>query len=541
MDRIPSCGKSQTCVVRRPASTGVTEGWAQQLHSLGERRLTLSLGQSIEGPAGKGSQPWGYSRWQGCGSWHQAHEEHLETRRGETRLEFLDRDEVPRQRDVNTVSGGDRPQSGTNSRHTAVTAEFADESSVRSQRAVDTVEYRCQIRDPVKDRVREHRVERANKRERLRIDQTHIEAAGPRRRQQAGRGVNPDHDAAPRRKVFGQRAVATPEVENAFAGLRLQQVDNRLSQIGHKSCVRRVVGGVPLLGGHIAHDQVSFVILSNRNTSLCDSLREWLMDFTHLASFVAVAEELHFSRAAARRHLSQPALSKQVQQLERVTGLTLFVRNRRTVRLTPEGMALLPRAKAAILAAGEVQELAGQLRRGVIGRIRVGFTPSAPHDVLQGLLRRFRRRCPDVEPDLIEASSRVQLHALQRGSLDVGLLRPPRPRSADLQWHDLSREPFVVAMPRDHALARRKRIALRALDHVPLVLVARRASPDVYDYLLESCRAVGIVPNVRREASQVHTALALVGVFVLAHAAGLVSPMVTAFTETAVLGTGSPL
>jgi DNA-binding transcriptional LysR family regulator len=294
------------------------------------------------------------------------------------------------------------------------------------------------------------------------------------------------------------------------------------------------------------------------------------MDLTHLASFVAVAEELHFSRAAARRHLSQPALSKQVQQLERVTGLTLFVRNRRMVRLTPEGMALLPHAKAAIRAAGEVQELAGQLRRGVIGLIRVGFTPSAPHDVLQGLLRRFRRRCPDVETDLIEASSRVQLNALQRGSLDVGLLRPPRPRSADLQWHDLSREPFVVAMPRDHALARRKRIALRALDQIPLVLVARRASPDVYDYLLESCRAVGIVPNVRREASQVHTALALVGggvgvsllpqsasrlrlrevvfrplveplvsVFVLAHAAGLASPMVTAFSEAAVLGTGS--
>ena len=84
------------------------------------------------------------------------------------------------------------------------------------------------------------------------------------------------------------------------------------------------------------------------------------MDFTYLASFVAVAEELHFSRAAARRHLSQPALSKQVQQLERVTGLTLFVRTAlQTVRLTPEGMALLPRAKAAILAAGEVQEQPG--------------------------------------------------------------------------------------------------------------------------------------------------------------------------------------
>jgi DNA-binding transcriptional LysR family regulator len=127
-------------------------------------------------------------------------------------------------------------------------------------------------------------------------------------------------------------------------------------------------------------------------------------------------------------------------------------------------------------------------------------------------------------------------------------------------------------MPRDHALAPRKRIALRALDQVPLVLVARRASPDVYDYLLESCRVVGIVPNVRREASQVHTALALVGggvgvsllpqsasrlrlrevafrplveplvsVFVLAHAVGRVSPIVAAFTEAAMLGRGSTL
>jgi DNA-binding transcriptional LysR family regulator len=293
------------------------------------------------------------------------------------------------------------------------------------------------------------------------------------------------------------------------------------------------------------------------------------MDLTHLASFVAVAEELHFSRAAARRHLSQPALSKQVKELERVIGLALFVRNRRMVRLTPEGVALLPRARAAILAARDVQDLAGQLRRGAAGRIRVGFTPSAPHDLLQGLLRRFRGRCPDVEADLIEASSRVQLGALLRGGLDVGLLRPPLARSADLQWHDLSREPFVVAIPRDHILARRKKIALRALDQVPLVLIARRASPDVYDYLLEACRAAGITPNVRREASQIHTALALVGggvgvslvpqsasqmrlrevvfrplveplvtVFGLAHASGSVSSVVAAFTEAALAGTG---
>jgi DNA-binding transcriptional LysR family regulator len=294
------------------------------------------------------------------------------------------------------------------------------------------------------------------------------------------------------------------------------------------------------------------------------------MDLNVLASFVAVAEELHFSRAALRRHLSQPALSKQVQQLERLIGLMLFVRDRRTVRLTPEGAALLPRAKAAIESARDVYALAGRLRRGSVGRIRVGFTPSAPYDVLPGLLRRFRRSNPDVETELVEASSRQQLDRLRRGSLDAGLLRPPRTPSADLHWREVSREPFVVAMPAGHPLARTKRIRLRALAGVPLVLVARRASPAVYDALIDACRSAGIVPDVRREASHVHTTLALVGggvgvsvlprsaarlhsrdvifrplaeplvsVLALAYARAHVSPIVAAFAELACDGSTS--
>src|SRR5262245_9837173 len=104
------------------------------------------------------------------------------------------------------------------------------------------------------------------------------------------------------------------------------------------------------------------------------------MDLAHLTSFVAVAEELHFSRAAARRHLSQPALSKHIRQLEAVLGLTLFVRDRRTVTLTREGAVLVARAKGAVQAARDVAALADALRRGIEGHLRIGFTPSAPHD-----------------------------------------------------------------------------------------------------------------------------------------------------------------
>ncbi len=287
------------------------------------------------------------------------------------------------------------------------------------------------------------------------------------------------------------------------------------------------------------------------------------MDLAHLSSFVAVAEELHFSRAAARRHVSQPALSKQIRQLEAALGLTLFVRDRRTVQLTPEGGALLPRARAAVQAAGDVAAFADSLRRGIEGRLRIGFTPSAPHDVLPRLLRAFRARRPNVETQLIEASSRAQLTALTSGAVDVGILRLLETRPTGLRCYDLLREPFVVACPREHAIARRKRVRLRELANLPLVLVARQASPGVYDYLVESCRAAGFEPRVR-QATQVHTALALVGggagvsllprsamtlhhgavafrplaeplqsVLVLAHSTAHVSPPVAAFVDAA--------
>ena len=234
------------------------------------------------------------------------------------------------------------------------------------------------------------------------------------------------------------------------------------------------------------------------------------MDVPLIASFVAVAEELHFSRAAHRRNLSQPALSKQIRQLESLLGLRLFERDRRSVRLTPEGAALISCAQPVIAALAGFEECAGQLRRGAAGRLRVGFTPSAPHQVLPALLRAFRLKHRAIEIELVEMSSGDQLASLQRGALDIGLLRPPRQSPANLVCHEVLREPFVAAIPKAFPLARRRRVSLAALGRVPLVLVARRAAPDVYDDLLATFQRLGVTLNLQREASQVNTALALV-------------------------------
>jgi DNA-binding transcriptional LysR family regulator len=279
------------------------------------------------------------------------------------------------------------------------------------------------------------------------------------------------------------------------------------------------------------------------------------MDFPLIASFVAVAEELHFSRAAQRRNISQPALSKQIRQLESLLALQLFERDRRSVRLTPEGTALLSRAQAVVAGVAGIEEFAGQLRRGTAGRIRVGFTPSAPHHVLPALLRHFRRRYPAIEPELVEMSSGDQLGSIERGALDIGLLRPPRRPPPTLVCHEVLREPFVAAIPEALALARRRRISLVALGRVPLVLVARRAAPDVYDDLLAAFQRAGVHASVQREATQINTALALVmagvGVALVPRSASRVrldgvtfrpitQPLFTAFV-VAHLKTSSPL
>jgi DNA-binding transcriptional LysR family regulator len=232
--------------------------------------------------------------------------------------------------------------------------------------------------------------------------------------------------------------------------------------------------------------------------------------FEQLEAFRAVAVERHFTRAAARLHLAQPALTKRIQQLERQLGVALFVRTGRTVRLTPAGSTLLEPAGQALAAAGALATTAARLAVGEAGALRIGFSPSAPHHVLPAALRAFRRSHPAVRCLLSELGSDAQVMGLLAGDLDVGILRPPAVVPSLLVCRRFLEEPFVAVLPRDHPLAARRTVALGDLAGDAFVLIARRVVQAVHDQILAACRSAGFVPAVVQEGTHVHGVAGLV-------------------------------
>jgi DNA-binding transcriptional LysR family regulator len=235
-----------------------------------------------------------------------------------------------------------------------------------------------------------------------------------------------------------------------------------------------------------------------------------LLSFELLESFVVLAEELHFTRAAVRLNVAQPALTKRIRQLEDAFGVPLFVRTRRRVQVTSEGELLLERTRELLRGAADLAAAAERLKHGESGRLRIGFSPSAPHQVLPVLVQRFRAEHPDVRLELTEAASDRQIQQLVDGEIDVGILRPPPDCPASLVCTVCFEEPFVVVLPRDHALAKRRRLALIDLKNEPFVMVDRRLAAGVHQQLLAACAAAGFTPRIVQEAVHVHAVIALV-------------------------------
>jgi DNA-binding transcriptional LysR family regulator len=229
-----------------------------------------------------------------------------------------------------------------------------------------------------------------------------------------------------------------------------------------------------------------------------------------LRSFAALAEDLHFTRAASRLHVAQPALTKRIQQLERALGVRLFVRTRRSVRLTADGELLLEKARQVLRAADDLTTTARRLREGEIGRLRIGFTPSAPHHVLPALMRTFRRWHPEVTCVLSEASSDDQVRQLIDGDLDIGILRPPAACPPLLLCTTFLEEPYVAVLPRNHRLAGARAVSLADLSSESFVLIARRVVAAIHDQILAACAAEGFTARVAQEASHIHAVVALV-------------------------------
>ncbi|HWX46980.1 MAG TPA: LysR family transcriptional regulator [Roseomonas sp.] len=234
-----------------------------------------------------------------------------------------------------------------------------------------------------------------------------------------------------------------------------------------------------------------------------------MLDLTHIRSFVALAEELHFGRAARRLNMTQPPLSRQIQLLEAELGVQLFDRSRHAVALTASGQALLPEARALLGAS----ERAAQVARRAVqsrgrGRVNLGFIGASTYAFLPRLVEQTRTELPDMEIVLKEMDGAAQLEALRMGRLDIGLVRP-FPLPDNLSSTCVMREGLALALPQGHPLTTKRRVGLRDLNGEPFVMYSTDG-PYMHALLSNTFAAAGIQPRVVQAVSQAHTILSLV-------------------------------
>jgi DNA-binding transcriptional LysR family regulator len=233
-------------------------------------------------------------------------------------------------------------------------------------------------------------------------------------------------------------------------------------------------------------------------------------ELRQLRYFVAVAEQLHFGRAAASLHISQPPLSRSIRDLEARIGATLVARTRRRVELTAEGTYFLGEAKRLLAQLERAVLEVGNMAAGASGRLRLGFVSLADYGVLPGLLKAYKAVRPGVELALREMLSPEQAAALAAGDLDFGLLLPPV-AAAGLEHIVVQRERFVAALPARHRLARvRGRIAVRDLAGDAFVAVPRAIAPGLHDIVSTLTARAGFAPRIAQEAIQMQTVVSLV-------------------------------
>jgi DNA-binding transcriptional LysR family regulator len=237
------------------------------------------------------------------------------------------------------------------------------------------------------------------------------------------------------------------------------------------------------------------------------------MELRHLRYFVAVAEELHFRRAAERLNISQPPLSQQIRLLELELGTDLFTRTNKQVALTPAGRLFLPEARSAIAQAKRATEVARKAGRGELGELRIGFFPSAPLvPEIAAAIRSYREKHPSVSLVLNEVESREQIIALTEERSDIAVVRsiaaPILP--LDIVRRRIIQEPLVVALRADHPLSRRRVISMDYLAEEPFVFYGDRMGVVLPQLVLDLCRNAGFEPRVSQLANANTTMIGLV-------------------------------
>ncbi len=240
-------------------------------------------------------------------------------------------------------------------------------------------------------------------------------------------------------------------------------------------------------------------------------MKSALIDLRAWRQFVAVAEELHFGRAALRLHMTQPPVTQAIAQLEKTLGVLLFDRTRRRVALTPTGEALLPDVRELLARAQALPGRARAAAAGEVGRVRLAFVSTVGFGILPGWVRDFRERCPDVALELVEATGDVQLEALERGEIDAGLvLHSPGMAPTGLERLAVASEPLALALPAQHPLAEGPDAMLDGILTEPLVIFPRRILPSVHDAIMGLYQAAGVTLAIAQEAIQMQTIVNLV-------------------------------
>lgn len=233
------------------------------------------------------------------------------------------------------------------------------------------------------------------------------------------------------------------------------------------------------------------------------------VQLTQLRCFVAVATELHFGRAAASLNMSQPPLTRHVQLLEHTLGVLLFERNKRSVRLTPSGRALLPEAQDVLRRLANAELAAKRAAESTQGSVVMGFIPASSYGVLPTLIALAKQRLPGIELVLREMQSLDQYEALSSQQIDIGLVRPISQRS-DVASVSVLKEPFVLAIPSSHPLAAKANPALADLDDQPFIMYSPLEGRYSYEMLVGAFRVAGCAPRYVQYITYPHSMLSLV-------------------------------
>jgi DNA-binding transcriptional LysR family regulator len=229
-----------------------------------------------------------------------------------------------------------------------------------------------------------------------------------------------------------------------------------------------------------------------------------------LQSFIAVAEELHFGRAAKRVNLSQPALSLQIKSMEEELQVTLLSRSRRKTELTQAGQIFLSEAREVL---ERIEQAVSKVRRaslGEVGTLNVGFISTAAAVILPPLVKRFREKHKHVEMDLRNVLTRDQVVQLQEGKIDVGFLRVPFQTPPEIRTRVIHRESFILLVPANHPLANKKNLRLSDCHDANFIMYSQKMAPGFHNQILNILERNGVNPRIVQEASEMYTLISLV-------------------------------